>query len=117
MSASSLDDIVWPGGRLRLSERVHVMGILNVTPDSFSDGGLHADTGGAVEAALRMVEEGADVIDVGGESTRPGAVEVSEDGVRPEKHEIISGLVTRHYQIGDAPFQLGVPCRVTQCAI
>jgi dihydropteroate synthase len=49
------------------------MGILNVTPDSFSDGGLLLDARAAVEAGVRMVEEGADVLDVGGESTRPGA--------------------------------------------
>jgi len=79
MSVPIPDDVVWPRGRLRLSERVHVMGILNVTPDSFSDGGLHADPDSAVEAALRMVEEGADIIDVGGESTRPGAPEVPAD--------------------------------------
>ncbi|HET7203435.1 MAG TPA: dihydropteroate synthase, partial [Steroidobacteraceae bacterium] len=54
-----------------------VMGILNVTPDSFSDGGLHFDRERAVEAGLRMVEEGAAIIDVGGESTRPGAAPVS----------------------------------------
>jgi dihydropteroate synthase len=50
-----------------------VMGVLNVTPDSFSDGGRWLDAGAAVEHGLRMVEEGADVVDVGGESTRPGA--------------------------------------------
>jgi dihydropteroate synthase len=50
-----------------------VMGVLNVTPDSFSDGGRWLDAGAAVDHGLRMVEEGADVIDVGGESTRPGA--------------------------------------------
>lgn len=61
-----------------------VMGVLNVTPDSFSDGGLYADPGHAVEHALRMIEEGADIIDVGGESTRPGAepVSVSEELAR-----------------------------------
>lgn len=53
-----------------------IMGILNVTPDSFSDGGRHADVRAAVDAALRMESEGADVIDVGGESTRPGAAPV-----------------------------------------
>jgi dihydropteroate synthase len=63
-----------------------VMGVLNVTPDSFSDGGLHATTDLAVEHGLRMIEEGADLLDVGGESTRPGggvygagAAEVSAD--------------------------------------
>ena len=53
-----------------------VMGVLNVTPDSFSDGGLHRERDRAVEAALRMVDEGAAIIDVGGESTRPGAAPV-----------------------------------------
>jgi dihydropteroate synthase len=53
-----------------------VMGVLNVTPDSFSDGGLHRERDRAVEAALRMVEEGATIVDVGGESTRPGAAPV-----------------------------------------
>lgn len=61
----------------RLSlDRVLVMGILNVTPDSFSDGGLFLDKGAAAARAARMLEEGADIIDVGGESTRPGAEEV-----------------------------------------
>ena len=56
-----------------------VMGILNVTPDSFSDGGRFADAGSAVEQALRLAQQGADIIDVGGESTRPGAMAVSEE--------------------------------------
>ncbi len=56
-----------------------VMGILNVTPDSFSDGGRFADVAAAVAAAKRMVAEGADIIDVGGESTRPGAEAVGAD--------------------------------------
>ena len=55
----------------------HVMGILNVTPDSFSDGGKHANVKQALEHALRMIDEGATFIDVGGESTRPGAPDVS----------------------------------------
>jgi dihydropteroate synthase len=53
-----------------------LMGILNVTPDSFSDGGAHAATGAALARAREMVEEGADLIDIGGESTRPGAQEL-----------------------------------------
>jgi dihydropteroate synthase len=56
-----------------LGDRTLVMGILNITPDSFSDGGVRLDPGRAVEDGLRMVEEGADILDVGGESTRPGA--------------------------------------------
>jgi dihydropteroate synthase len=61
---------------LDLSGRTKVMGVLNVTPDSFSDGGRFATTEAAVAHALRMVEEGADLLDVGGESTRPGAATV-----------------------------------------
>jgi dihydropteroate synthase len=54
-------------------DRTRVMGVLNVTPDSFSDGGLHGEPGAAVDAGLAMAAAGADIVDVGGESTRPGA--------------------------------------------
>jgi dihydropteroate synthase len=64
------------GRVLALGERTLLMGVLNVTPDSFSDGGVHFDTARAVEAGLRMIEEGADLLDVGGESTRPGSAPV-----------------------------------------
>lgn len=64
---------------LPLGLKTHVMGILNVTPDSFSDGGEAFDTAKAVDKALKMVEEGADIIDIGGESTRPGAKPVSAE--------------------------------------
>ncbi len=60
-------------GRLSLGGRTRIMGILNLTPDSFSDGGRFRSRSAAVEEALRMAEEGADIIDVGGESTRPGS--------------------------------------------
>ncbi|MEM7189019.1 MAG: dihydropteroate synthase [Pseudomonadota bacterium] len=70
-----------------------VMGIVNVTPDSFSDGGKLEGSGGAVDHALQLVERGADILDVGGESTRPGATPVSEmeeiDRVLP----VIKGLI------------------------
>jgi len=65
--------------RLRLGERTLIMGILNVTPDSFSDGGRFKDEERAVARAMEMIEEGADLIDVGGESTRPGADAVDPD--------------------------------------
>lgn len=69
-----------PGGRaLLLGERTLVMGILNVTPDSFADGGLYADPGAAEAAAIEMEARGADLIDVGGESTRPGSDGISEE--------------------------------------
>ena len=64
---------------IRLGERTLVMGILNVTPDSFSDGGEFVDPARAVEHALEMVEQGAAIIDIGGESTRPGAEPVSAE--------------------------------------
>ena len=63
-------------GRILRLDRPQVMGIVNVTPDSFSDGGAHDTTDAAVAHALRRVEEGADLLDIGGESTRPGAAEV-----------------------------------------
>ena len=70
------------GRRLRL-DRARVVGILNVTPDSFSDGGAYCNVEAAVAHGLRMAEEGADMLDVGGESTRPGAADVSvEDELR-----------------------------------
>ncbi|MBW2063533.1 MAG: dihydropteroate synthase [Deltaproteobacteria bacterium] len=71
--------ISWNGYRLDLDRKTHVMGILNVTPDSFSDGGLFYDRDRAVEHGLQMTQEGADIIDVGGESTRPYSEQVSVD--------------------------------------
>ncbi len=62
---------------LNLSAKTHVMGILNVTPDSFSDGGRYFNTSDAIRQALKMIEDGADIIDIGGESTRPGSDPVS----------------------------------------
>src|SRR5476651_1433784 len=64
-------------GRFRLSlHRPLVMGIVNVTPDSFSDGGRFLDPSAAIDHARRLIAEGADVLDIGGESTRPGAAPV-----------------------------------------
>jgi dihydropteroate synthase len=64
-------------GRLLRLDRPRVMGIVNVTPDSFSDGGAHFDAEAAIAHGLKLAEEGADILDVGGESTRPGAQVVS----------------------------------------
>ncbi|KAF1016272.1 MAG: Dihydropteroate synthase [Stenotrophomonas maltophilia] len=63
-------------GRVLRLDRARVMGIVNVTPDSFSNGGAHGTTEAAVAHGLRLVEEGADLLDIGGESTRPGAAPV-----------------------------------------
>ncbi|GMO32252.1 MAG: hypothetical protein Ta2F_08120 [Termitinemataceae bacterium] len=64
---------------LPLGKKTYIMGILNTTPDSFSDGGSHTDLEKAVERARRMVDEGVDIIDIGGESTRPGFTPVSAE--------------------------------------
>jgi dihydropteroate synthase len=61
---------------LTIDRRPLVMGIVNVTPDSFSDGGRHADPGAAVAKGLELIQQGADILDIGGESTRPGALPV-----------------------------------------
>src|SRR5215469_3048841 len=78
MSFTQRSEFLW---RLRtrsleLGRRTLVMGVLNVTPDSFSDGGLYHDAQDAVAHGLRMIDEGADILDVGGESTRPGQQDV-----------------------------------------
>lgn len=104
-------------GNLSLDlSRPHVMGILNVTPDSFSDGGLHNGKGEAVERALQMIAEGATVIDVGGESTRPGAsaVAVEEEIARVvpvveelAKHNVVISIDTSEPEVIKAAVQAG----------
>jgi dihydropteroate synthase len=79
MNASDDAVLEWPTGRLDFSSGCLVMGVLNVTPDSFSDGGQYLDAGKAVEHGLKMIADGADIIDVGGESTRPGSEPVAAD--------------------------------------
>lgn len=78
---SSHDSAIWSVGEriFDLSHGPHIMGVLNVTPDSFSDGSVFLDTDRAVERACEMEAEGADSIDIGGESTRPFALPVSEE--------------------------------------
>ena len=71
------------------------MGILNVTPDSFSDGGLHLETTAAVEHGLTMLAEGASILDIGGESTRPGADAVGEEEELRRVLPVIDGLLAR----------------------
>jgi dihydropteroate synthase len=84
------------GGRtLTLGDRTLVMGIINVTPDSFSDGGMLIDPQRAIDAGVRMVEEGADLLDVGGESTRPGAEPLPEAEERRRVVPVIEGLSAR----------------------
>src|SRR5688572_22730637 len=71
------------------------MGIINVTPDSFSDGGLRFDPLRAIQAGVQMVEEGADLVDVGGESTRPGAQALDAAEERRRVIPVIEGLAAR----------------------
>lgn len=82
-------------GRKLVLDRPRIVGILNVTPDSFSDGGNHTSVDAAVEHALRMVEEGADMLDIGGESTRPGADDVSLDEELRRVVPVIGQLAAR----------------------
>lgn len=91
------------------------MGVLNVTPDSFSDGGRFTDPGRAVAHGLAMVAEGADVIDVGGESTRPGAEPVGESEERRRVLEVVAALAphvavsidTRSARVAEAAVEAG----------
>ncbi len=79
MKSFGEDIVEWPMGRLDFSAGCIVMGVLNVTPDSFSDGGQFFDADKAVERGLQMAADGAAIMDIGGESTRPGTASVSAD--------------------------------------
>jgi dihydropteroate synthase len=88
--------ITLKGGRtIEPGERTIVVGVLNVTPDSFSDGGLSFETARAVDRALEMESEGADVIEIGGESTRPGASRLSVDEELSRVLPVLRGLAGR----------------------
>lgn len=81
-------------GRILLLDRPRVLGIVNVTPDSFSDGGQHASLEAAVAHGLKLAEEGADALDIGGESTRPGAEDVSVEDELARVVPVIARLAT-----------------------
>ena len=108
---------VWRCGRFDLSlDRPLVMGVLNVTPDSFSDGGQHDDPASAVSWGERLVGEGADILDIGGESTRPGAdplpVSAELARVRPVvrrfgQESVPVSIDTRHADVAAACVQAG----------
>lgn len=76
-------------------KKTYIMGIINVTPDSFFDGGMYSNTEKAVSRAFKLIEEGADIIDVGGESTRPGAEPVSVDEELKRVMPVIEGISKR----------------------
>ena len=106
-------------GTLSLSPSGHILGILNITPDSFSDGGRYVAVDVAVRHAQRMLQEGADVIDIGGESTRPGAQEVLPQEelrrvlpvilrLRELQPDSLLSIDTRHAQVARAALEAGV---------
>ena len=107
------DSKTWRCGKYELSfDRPRIMGVLNVTPDSFSDGGEHFDPDAAIEYGLAMLDAGADIIDVGGESTRPGFTPVNPDEearrVLPvvralAKEGAIVSIDTRHVAVAKRP--------------
>lgn len=96
-AARDLEALTAPRPRLAglALDRPRIMGIINVTPDSFSDGGLHATVEGAIAHGLRLAEEGADILDVGGESTRPGADYVPAEEELRRVLPVIAGLRER----------------------
>ena len=95
MSENTDSRLEWPTGRLDFSCGCVVMGVLNVTPDSFSDGGQFLDAERAIERGLQMAREGAAVIDVGGESTRPGSRRVSTAEQIERVAPVIKGLLEK----------------------
>ena len=111
------DSKIWRCGKFELSfDRPRIMGVLNVTPDSFSDGGEHFDTDAAIAYGLKMLDDGADIIDVGGESTRPGFTPVNPDEearrvlpvVRALAHEgAVVSIDTRHVEVAKAAVRCG----------
>ena len=112
---NSGDNIVeWPRGRLDFSAGCIVMGVLNVTPDSFSDGGEFLDADAAIGHGLRMAAEGAAIIDVGAESTRPGSESVSADEQIKRVVPVIEALSGKI----DVPISIDTyNCEVAQAAL
>lgn len=111
------DSKVWRCGKYELKfDRPRIMGVLNVTPDSFSDGGEHLDTDAAIAYGLKMLDDGADIIDVGGESTRPGFTPVDPDTEARRVLPVVQALAkagavvsidTRHVEVAKAAVRVG----------
>jgi dihydropteroate synthase len=103
---------------LQLGARTLVMGIVNVTPDSFSDGGMFQDAQDAVAHAAQLADEGADLLDIGGESTRPGSDPVSVDeelsrvlpvieGIRAARPDVVVSVDTRRGEVAEYALKAG----------
>jgi dihydropteroate synthase len=115
--ASAALKLALPGGELDLTARTHVMGVINVTPDSFSDGGLFADQQAAIAQGVRLWQEGADILDVGGESTRPGSdpVDAAEETRRvlpviealAQRTQAVISIDTTKAEVAAAALQAG----------
>lgn len=111
------DSKVWRCGKYELKfDRPRIMGVLNVTPDSFSDGGEHLDTDAAIAHGLKMLDDGADIIDVGGESTGPGFTPVDPDTEARRVLPVVQALAkagavvsidTRHVEVAKAAVRVG----------
>ncbi|MBE6469419.1 MAG: dihydropteroate synthase [Coriobacteriaceae bacterium] len=111
------DSKSWRCGKYELTfDRPRIMGVLNVTPDSFSDGGDHLDAESAIAYGLKMLDEGADIIDVGGESTRPGFTPVTPDEEAKRVLPVVRALAqkgaivsidTRHVEVAKAAVRVG----------
>lgn len=111
------DSKVWRCGKYELKfDRPRIMGVLNVTPDSYSDGGEHLDTDAAIAHGLKMLDDGADIIDVGGESTRPGFTPVDPDTEARRVLPVVQALAkagavvsidTRHVEVAKAAVRVG----------
>ncbi|HEY4533304.1 MAG TPA: dihydropteroate synthase [Fusobacterium sp.] len=104
---------------LELGRRTYIMGILNVTPDSFSDGGKYNQIEAALQHAKEMTEEGADILDIGGESTRPGHIQISEEEeiervlpvireLRKQFPHILLSIDTYKWRVAEAALEAGV---------
>ncbi|RXZ71583.1 dihydropteroate synthase [Fusobacterium necrophorum] len=104
---------------LELGRRTYIMGILNLTPDSFSDGGKYNQIEAALQHAKEMIEEGADILDIGGESTRPGHIQISEEeeiervlpvirGLRKQFPHVLLSIDTYKWRVAEAALQEGV---------
>lgn len=104
--------------QLDLGKRTYIMGILNVTPDSFSDGGKYTTIEAALRHAKEMIEEGVDILDIGGESTRPGHIQISEEEeirrvlpviscLRKEFPKVLLSIDTYKWRVAKAALEAG----------
>jgi dihydropteroate synthase len=93
LKRATMPSIPLPRRAFDARSRTLVMGVINTTPDSFSDGGKHLDPDAAISSALEMLEAGADIVDVGGESTRPGSLPVEAKDELAQTEPVIRGII------------------------